>query len=72
MARDATVVGTARSAAAPRSAVVRCAVNGSQDKRVTRVTVPLSTAHFEPGDTIRVITPPGNAVTPTLAAMLYE
>ncbi len=71
-ARTATVVGVTRSAAAPRSAIVRCTVKDHRDKRVIRVAVPRSAIQrLEPGDTLKLITPP-NSLTPALAAVIYE
>jgi hypothetical protein len=69
--RAATVVASHKSAASPRSDIVRCAVKDHRDKRVVRVTVPHAAARLGPGDAIELVTP-ATELTPALAAMLYE
>jgi hypothetical protein len=67
---DGTVMERRYSAAAPRSAILRCAVEDSRDKRLRSVAVPRSAFAFEPGDRIKLVTPPGAGWA--IAAMLYE
>jgi hypothetical protein len=68
--RQGTVMERRHSAVAPRSAILRCAVEDSRDKRLLSVAVPRSAHAFELGDRIALVTSPGAGWA--IAAMLYE
>jgi hypothetical protein len=69
--REGTVLDRKNSATAPKSAVLRCTIDASRDKRVLSVTVPRSAVRLEPGDPISLVTPPGDSGR-AIAAVLYE
>jgi hypothetical protein len=69
--REGTVLDRKNSATAPKSAVLRCTIDASRDKRVLSVTVPRSTVRLGPGDPISLVTPPGGSGR-AIAAVLYE
>ena len=69
--RAALVVGVANSATAPLSTHLRCTLLGSRDKRIITVTVPRSAVSFKAGDTLTLLTPPGDS-NRAIAAVLYE
>jgi hypothetical protein len=69
---QAQVVDVQKSAIAPRSAVLRCAVPDSREHRLFRLTIPRRLLPKpQKGDTLDVITPPGEP-TRAIAAMMYE
>jgi hypothetical protein len=58
-ALQASVIDTARSALAPRSQLIRCALLGVNDRRVISVYVPNRAGALQPGDALWLIMPPG-------------
>jgi hypothetical protein len=69
--REATVVDVTKSAVSPRSAIIRCTVSNTRDRRLIRLAIPRRLMDPHPGNTLAVITPPGDPKR-AIAVMLYE
>jgi hypothetical protein len=69
--RAATVVSVGNSATAPLSTHLRCTLLESRDNRIVTVTVPRAAFSFRTGDTVTLLTSPGDS-NRAIAAVLYE